>query len=53
MFQRTSVGERTLDGRDLTPLLTGQSRRSPHEFLFHYCTDVVHAVRWMEDGERL
>ncbi|KAF0288948.1 Steryl-sulfatase [Amphibalanus amphitrite] len=46
----TPVGDRTLDGRDLTPLLTGRADRSPHEFLFHYCTDVVHAVRWMENA---
>ena len=49
--QSSPVGDRTLDGRDMTPLLTGKSDRSPHEFMFHYCTDVVHAVRWNENGE--
>ncbi|KAK7504181.1 hypothetical protein BaRGS_00004485 [Batillaria attramentaria] len=36
----------TLDGKDLVPLLTGQTSVSPHEFLFHYCGDRVHAVRY-------
>nr|KAG5711997.1 hypothetical protein BaRGS_026438 [Batillaria attramentaria] len=35
----------TLDGKDLVPLLTGQTSVSPHEFLFHYCGIRVDAVR--------
>ena len=35
-----------VDGVSLVPLLTGQETVSPHEFLFHYCLDSVHAVRY-------
>lgn len=35
-----------IDGHNLLPLLTGQMTSSPHEFLFHYCQEKVHAVRY-------
>ena len=35
-----------VDGASLVPLLTGRETVSPHEFLFHYCQDSVHAVRY-------
>ncbi|XP_058147218.1 steryl-sulfatase isoform X4 [Dasypus novemcinctus] len=38
--------DRIIDGRDLMPLLRGSSRRSGHEFLFHYCNAYLNAVRW-------
>uniref|UniRef100_A0A8D2DWB4 Steryl-sulfatase n=1 Tax=Sciurus vulgaris TaxID=55149 RepID=A0A8D2DWB4_SCIVU len=38
--------DRIIDGRDLMPLLEGRSRRSEHEFLFHYCNAYLSAVRW-------
>uniref|UniRef100_A0A8C3YEI5 Steroid sulfatase n=1 Tax=Catagonus wagneri TaxID=51154 RepID=A0A8C3YEI5_9CETA len=38
--------DRVIDGRDLMPLLLGQSQRSDHEFLFHYCNFYLNAVRW-------
>ncbi|XP_036127084.1 steryl-sulfatase [Molossus molossus] len=38
--------DRIIDGRDLMPLLQGQSQRSDHEFLFHYCNFYLNAVRW-------
>ncbi|XP_012863991.1 steryl-sulfatase [Echinops telfairi] len=38
--------DRIIDGRDLMPLLQGQSPRSEHEFLFHYCNSYLNAVRW-------
>ncbi|KAM4798800.1 LOW QUALITY PROTEIN: steryl-sulfatase-like [Urocitellus parryii] len=38
--------DRIIDGRDLMPLLQGKSRRSEHEFLFHYCNAYLNAVRW-------
>ncbi|XP_060039096.1 arylsulfatase L-like [Erinaceus europaeus] len=38
--------DRVIDGRDLMPLLSGSPGRPPHEFLFHYCEDVLHAARW-------
>ena len=38
--------DRVIDGKNLLPLLTNKTRKSPHEFLFHYCGDQVHAVRY-------
>ncbi|KAK3593051.1 hypothetical protein CHS0354_007836 [Potamilus streckersoni] len=35
----------TLDSEDILPLLNGITSVSPHEFLFHYCGDEIHAVR--------
>ncbi|PVD27835.1 hypothetical protein C0Q70_13010 [Pomacea canaliculata] len=39
-------GDRVIDGKSLVPLLTGETQTSAHEFLFHYCQDEVHAVRY-------
>ncbi|KAM9320265.1 uncharacterized protein PAF06_004766 [Gastrophryne carolinensis] len=38
--------DRIIDGRDLFPLLTKKTSQSEHEFLFHYCGNDLHAVRW-------
>ncbi|PVD24528.1 hypothetical protein C0Q70_15011 [Pomacea canaliculata] len=38
--------DRVMDGKSLVPLLTGETETSAHEFLFHYCQDEVHAVRY-------
>ncbi|KAG9270972.1 arylsulfatase D isoform X2 [Astyanax mexicanus] len=38
--------DRVLDGHDLMPLLEGKTRRSEHEFMFHYCGINLNAVRW-------
>ncbi|ELK30206.1 Steryl-sulfatase [Myotis davidii] len=38
--------DRIIDGRDLMPLLQGETQRSDHEFLFHYCNFYLNAVRW-------
>ncbi|XP_036297505.1 steryl-sulfatase [Pipistrellus kuhlii] len=38
--------DRIIDGRDLMPLLRGQTQRSEHEFLFHYCNLYLNAIRW-------
>ncbi|XP_037368633.1 steryl-sulfatase isoform X2 [Talpa occidentalis] len=38
--------DRIIDGRDLMPLLRGQTQQSDHEFLFHYCNFYLNAVRW-------
>jgi arylsulfatase A-like enzyme len=35
-----------VDGRDLTELVTGREKVSPHEFMMHYCQGDVHAVRY-------
>ncbi|XP_058147592.1 arylsulfatase D-like isoform X2 [Dasypus novemcinctus] len=46
--------DRVIDGRSLVPLLQGASERSAHEFLFHYCGNSLHAVRWhQKDSGRL
>ncbi|XP_057574903.1 arylsulfatase D isoform X2 [Hippopotamus amphibius kiboko] len=46
--------DRVIDGRSLVPLLQGDTERSPHEFLFHYCGEYLHAARWHEkDSGRL
>ena len=38
--------DRIVDGTDLLPLLTKQTQQSSHEFIFHYCGNQVHAVRY-------
>ncbi|CAH1269202.1 STS [Branchiostoma lanceolatum] len=38
--------DRPMDGRDLMPLVEGQTDISPHEFMFHYCGRYLHAVRY-------
>ncbi|KAF6389672.1 hypothetical protein mRhiFer1_001053 [Rhinolophus ferrumequinum] len=38
--------DRVIDGRDLLPLLLGKAQHSDHEFLLHYCENLLHAVRW-------
>jgi hypothetical protein len=43
---QTDLSHRIIDGRDLMPLLQGESQRSEHEFLFHYCNAYLNAVRW-------
>ncbi|XP_069801377.1 arylsulfatase H-like [Dendropsophus ebraccatus] len=41
-----SPKDRIIDGRNLMPLLTKKTAHSEHEFLFHYCGFLLHAVRW-------
>ena len=38
--------DRIIDGKDILPLLTNQTQESSHEFIFHYCGNQVHAVRY-------
>ncbi|XP_037680541.1 arylsulfatase L-like isoform X2 [Choloepus didactylus] len=38
--------DRVIDGQDLLPLLQGTTQHSSHEFLLHYCEDILHAARW-------
>lgn len=40
--------DRVIDGRDLLPLLRGETPHSAHDFLFHYCGDTLHAARWAQ-----
>ena len=38
--------DRYIDGRNILPLINDDTQISPHEFLFHYCGDKLHAVRY-------
>ncbi|XP_066269119.1 steryl-sulfatase-like isoform X2 [Branchiostoma lanceolatum] len=38
--------DRVIDGRNILPLLGGAKQPSPHDFLFHYCGEYLHAVRY-------
>ncbi|XP_078573792.1 steryl-sulfatase-like [Branchiostoma floridae x Branchiostoma japonicum] len=38
--------DRVIDGRNILSLLGGAEVTSPHDFLFHYCDEYVHAVRY-------
>ncbi|MBK1875886.1 sulfatase family protein [Pelagicoccus mobilis] len=38
-------GELRIDGKDLTPLLTGTVVESPHKYFYYYCYTQLHAVR--------
>ena len=38
--------DRVIDGKDLLPLLTNMKQESSHQFIFHYCGNQVHAVRY-------
>ncbi|XP_037368647.1 arylsulfatase L [Talpa occidentalis] len=38
--------DRVIDGRDLLPLLLGTPHHQHHEFLMHYCENLLHAARW-------
>ncbi|XP_075189587.1 arylsulfatase H-like isoform X2 [Anomaloglossus baeobatrachus] len=40
--------DRIIDGKDLMPLLQGRVPNSDHEFMFHYCEEYLHAVRWQQ-----
>ena len=41
----TVPGDRVIDGRDIWPLLSGQSKKSPHEALFYFMSNRLEAVR--------
>ena len=43
--RRQTPGDRPIDGRDILPMLKGESE-SPHEALFFYWGRELHAVRW-------
>ncbi|XP_012974029.1 arylsulfatase L isoform X2 [Mesocricetus auratus] len=40
--------DRVIDGKNLLPLLRGETQRSEHEFLLHYCEVFLHAARWVQ-----
>ncbi len=41
----TVPSERTIDGKDIWPLLAGESKKSPHEALFYFSGNRLEAVR--------
>jgi arylsulfatase A-like enzyme len=41
----TVPSDRILDGRDITPLLFGQTQTSPHEALYYFNRETLKAVR--------
>ena len=43
----------SIDGRNILPLLQGQSELSPHQFLFHYCGTYLHGLRWVQDANHV
>ncbi|XP_038182131.1 arylsulfatase L [Arvicola amphibius] len=44
----TEPRDRVIDGRNLLPLLRGETPHSDHEFLLHYCEVFLHAARWVQ-----
>ncbi|ELU07881.1 hypothetical protein CAPTEDRAFT_43570, partial [Capitella teleta] len=40
---------RSIDGKDILPLLTGDETRTPHDFIFHYTGDKLSAIRYMPE----
>jgi len=44
----TVPSERTIDGKDIWPLLAGESKQSPHEALFYFSGNRLEAVRSAE-----
>ena len=44
--------DRLIDGKDLMPLLTDGTGRSPHQFLFHYCGSAIHGARYRTEEGR-
>ncbi|ELU16391.1 hypothetical protein CAPTEDRAFT_213610 [Capitella teleta] len=41
--------DRSIDGKDILPLLTGEATRTPHDFLFHYTRNKISAIRYMPE----
>ncbi|KAH3836225.1 hypothetical protein DPMN_109595 [Dreissena polymorpha] len=39
--------DRLIDGVDILPLLQGHTEAAPHEFMFHYCGNKLHATRYI------
>ena len=38
--------DRYVDGRDILPLVREETMVSAHEFMFHYCGEYIHGVRY-------
>ena len=41
--------DRVIDGVSMLPLLTGQDTKAKRDYLIHYCSDQIHAVRFKPD----
>ena len=41
--------DRVIDGVSMLPLLTGQDTKTERDYLIHYCSDQIHAVRFKPD----
>ncbi|MGJ8653761.1 MAG: sulfatase family protein [Opitutaceae bacterium] len=41
----TLPADLTIDGRDLMPLLSGETQESPHEYYYYYCYTDLQAIR--------
>lgn len=41
-----TLQDRHIDGKNILPLLMRKETVSPHEFMFHYCGNAIHAVRY-------
>ena len=39
--------DRVYDGHNILPLLKGETDKTPHTFMFHYCGHNLHAVRYI------
>lgn len=42
--------DRRIDGVDILPLLQGHTEVAPHEFMFHYCGNTLHATRYIPNA---
>ena len=46
--------DRVIDGVSLVPLLTGHTKHTEREYLVHYCSNHIHALRFRpEQGENM
>lgn len=43
--------DRIIDGKNILPLLQGIEKTSPHQYLFHYCGQDIHAARYIPLNE--
>ncbi|XP_023221651.1 steryl-sulfatase-like [Centruroides sculpturatus] len=43
--------DRFIDGKNILPLLQGKEKKSPHQYLFHYCGHEIHAARYIPENE--
>ena len=43
----SSLPDTEIDGKDIVPVLQGETTHSPYEFVFDYCDGVIVSVRYM------